>query len=88
MFFPWKKQLKSTGKTQKSCVLDLVHNENGLTTSIMYLMKQDNVYPPLEFKEKVCNLLKGFRQTIQQQKVDFGGSLNERKNPLSFSGYM
>lgn len=32
-------------------------------------------------------MLKGFRQTIQQQKVDLGQSLNEGKDPLSFSGY-
>ena len=60
---------------------------NGARSSIMNLMKQDNVYPPLEYKEKVCNLLKGFRRTIQQQKVDLGESLNEGKEPLSFSGY-
>ena len=31
--------------------------------------------------------MKGFRRTIQQQKVDLGESLNEGKDPLSFSGY-
>ena len=60
---------------------------DGARSSLMYLMKQDNVYPPPEFKEKICNILKGFRRTIQQQKVDLGESLNEGKDPLSFSGY-
>ena len=60
---------------------------DGARSSIMYLMKQDNVYPSTAFKEKVCNLLKGFRRTIQQQKVDLGETLTEGKDPLSFSGY-
>ena len=60
---------------------------DGARSSIMYLMKQDNQYPPPQYKEKVCNLLKGFRRTIQQQKVDNGESLTEGKDPLSFSGF-
>ena len=60
---------------------------DGARSSIMHLMKEDNVYPPPEYKEKVCNLLKGFRRTIQQQKVDNGESLVEGKDPISFSGH-
>ena len=56
-------------------------------SSIMYLMKQDNVYPDHEFKEKICNLLKGFWRTVQQQKVELGLLLDEGKDPLSFTGY-
>ena len=43
--------------------------------------------PPLAFKEKVCTLLQGLCRTIQQQKVDHSETLNEGKDPLSFSGY-
>ena len=60
---------------------------NDAWSLIMYLMKQDNVYPPLAFKEKVCTLLQGLCRTIQQQKVDHSETLNEGKDPLSFSGY-
>ena len=60
---------------------------DGSRSSIMHLMKQDNVFPDHEFKEKLCNLLKGFRRTIQQQKVELGLSLDEGKDPLSFAGY-
>lgn len=60
---------------------------DGARSSIMHLMKQDNVYPDHQFKEKLCNLLKGFRWTVQQQKVELGLSLDEGKDPLTFAGY-
>ena len=60
---------------------------DGARSSIMHLMKMDNVYPNHEFKEKICNLLKGFRRTVQQQKVELGLSLDEGKDPLTFAGY-
>ena len=60
---------------------------DGERSSIMHLMKQDNVYPDHQFKEKLCNLLKGLRQTVQQQKVELGLSLDEGKYPLTFAGY-
>ena len=60
---------------------------DGTRSSIMHLMKLDNVFPDHECKEKVCNLLKGFRRTIQQQKVELDLSLEEGKDPLSFTGY-
>ena len=60
---------------------------DGARSLIMYLMKQDNVYPDHQFKEKLCNLLKGFRRTVQQQKVELGLSLDEGNDPLTFAGY-
>ena len=60
---------------------------DGSRSSIMHLMKQDNVYPDHKLNEKICNLLKGFRRTVQQQKVELGLSLDEGKDPLSFAGY-
>ena len=60
---------------------------DGARSSIMHLMKQDGVYPDHKFKEKICNLLKGFRRTVQQQKVDLGLFLDEGKDPLTFAGY-
>ena len=58
---------------------------NGTRSSIMYLIKLDYVYPS-GIKEKICNLMKGFCITIEQQKVH-SQSLNEGKDPLSFCGY-
>ena len=53
-----------------------------------YIDKVDyNKYPDHQFKEKLCNLLKGFRRTVQQQKVELGLSLDEGKDPLTFAGY-
>ena len=60
---------------------------DGARSSIMHMMKLDNVYPDHKFKEKICNLLKGFCQTVQQQKVELGLSLDEGKDPLTFAGY-
>ena len=60
---------------------------DGAQSSIMHLMKQDNVYPDHEFKEKICNLLKGFKRMVQQQKIELDQSLDEGKDPLSFAGY-
>ena len=60
---------------------------NRARSSIMHLMKQDNLYPDQAFKEKLCNLLKGFHHTVQQQKVDLELSLDEGKDLLSFAGY-
>ena len=60
---------------------------DGARSSIMHLMKLDNVYPNHKYQEKVCNLLKGFRRAVQQKKVELGLSLDEGKDPLSFAGY-
>ena len=60
---------------------------DGACSSIMHLMHQDNVYPDHKFQSKICNLLKGFKRTVQQQKVELGMSLNEGKDLLSFAGY-
>ena len=59
---------------------------DGARSSIMHLMKQDNVYPDHQFKKKLCNLLKGFRWTVQQQKVELGLSLDDGKDPSSLFG--
>ena len=60
---------------------------DGARSLIMHMMKQDNFFLDHEYKEKLCNLLKGFRRTVQQQKVELGLSLDEGKDPLSFAGY-
>ena len=60
---------------------------NRARSSIMHLMKQDNLYPDQAFKEKLCNLLKGFCCTVQQQKVELGLFLDKGKDSLSFAGY-
>ena len=59
----------------------------GIRSSIIYLYTMSNLSPPPSFCEKMCTLMKGFKRTIVQEKVQSGETLEEGKEVMSFACY-
>ena len=54
---------------------------------IIYLYTMSNLSPPPSFCEKMSTLMKGFKRTIVQQKVQSGKQLDEGKEHMTFQCY-
>ena len=59
----------------------------GIRSGIIYLYTMSNLSPPPSFRENMSTLMKGFKRTIVQQKVDNGELLEEGKEAMSFACY-
>ena len=59
----------------------------GIRSAVIYLYTMSNLAPPPLFRDKMSTLMKGFKRTIVQQKVQSGESLEEGKEAMSFACY-
>ena len=59
----------------------------GIRSAIIYLYTMSDLSPPPSFRDKMSTLMKGFKRSIVQQKVDSGEATEEGKEVMSFACY-
>ena len=83
-------EIVSTYMVQKTTNKDKLMSKGtycGICSGIIYLYTMSNLSPPPSFCEKMSTLMKGFKQTIVQQKVQSGELLEEGKEHMTFECY-
>ena len=75
-----------TTKRDACCRLLRKNSYSGISSSIIYLFTMSKISnPPPEFVTRMGTLLKGFKQTIVEQRVAAGETLEEGKEAMSFA---
>ena len=59
----------------------------GIQLGLFFLFTMCQISPHPSFRERIATLLKGFKRTILEQKVERGESLEEGKEAMSFDCY-